>query len=154
MKQIQSIIDMAEQQCKANGSRLTNKRKQVLTGLLSADRALSAYELADYCKTEFDNPMPAMSVYRILDFLKQEELIHELKLANKYIACSHISCSHAHDASQFLICRDCQRVEEITMNKSTMLELQQSIKGAGFQLLNPQLEMHCICDACAISTVQ
>ena len=51
MKKIKAILEHAEQQCKSHGTRLTTKRKQVLSGLLHAEKALSAYELIDVCKT-------------------------------------------------------------------------------------------------------
>ncbi|WP_197473994.1 Fur family transcriptional regulator, partial [Oleiphilus sp. HI0066] len=78
MSQINKIINSAEQQCKAKGVRLTDKRKQVLSALIESKKALSAYELVDYLKDEFKAPLPAMSVYRILDFLQTEQLVHKL----------------------------------------------------------------------------
>jgi len=148
MATVKSIIKHAEQHCKSNGSRLTEKRKNVLEGLLRSKKALSAYELADYCAKQFDQSLPAMSVYRILDFLQQEQLVHKLNLANKYVACSHIACSHAHEVPQFLICSECQKVEEISINKSMIDELKKNVKSAGFHLSSPQLEMNCICKKC------
>ena len=152
MSKVQTIIDHAEKHCKAHGARLTDKRKQVLSGLLQSEKALSAYELVDYCKDTFGKSIPAMSVYRILDFLQEEQLVHKLNLANKYIACSHITCDHSHDVPQFLICGECQRVEEISISKSTIEGLQNNVKQAGFHLISPQLEMNCLCDSCAKNT--
>ena len=149
MGNVQAIIDHAEQQCKENGSRLTDKRKHILSGLLQSDKALSAYELVEHCKTEHNETMPAMSVYRILEFLEDEHLVHKLKLANKYIACAHIACLHDHAASQFLICQLCQRVKEIDINDSVFQSLRQNVRDAGFNLDSPQLEINCICEGCA-----
>ncbi len=151
MKKVDKIIAYAEQHCKARGARLTEKRKHILSGLLQSDKALSAYELIDFCKTEYGETIPAMSVYRILNFLQEENLIHKLNLANKYVACAHITCNHAHDVPQFLICSQCQKVEEISISKSTITELQQNVEHAGFYLASPQLEMNCICKACKAS---
>lgn len=148
MGKVEKIIQHAEQHCKEHGARLTNKRKQVLSGLLKSKKALSAYELADYCKEEFGEAIPAMSVYRILDFLKDEHLVHKLNLANKYVACSHITCDHDHGVPQFLICGKCQKVDEIAISKSTMTELQNNITQAGFHLMSQQLELDCLCDDC------
>jgi len=148
MAKITSIINHAEMHCKKNGTRLTPKRKQVLKGLLQSEKALSAYELADYCSQKFDNSLLPMSVYRILDFLQQEQLVHKLNLANKYVACSHIACDHEHDVPQFLICRQCQKVEEISINKTMIDELQLNVRDAGFHLASPQLEMNCVCNDC------
>lgn len=152
MTTIDHIIKHAELHCKKNGSRLTQKRINVLTGLLQSEKALSAYELADYCAKELDQSLPAMSVYRILDFLQQEQLVHKLNLANKYVACSHITCEHAHEVPQFLICNNCQRVTEIGINKEIIQSLQANVEGAGYHLKSPQLEMNCVCESCLKDT--
>ena len=149
MSKVQATIERAEEYCKANGSRLTSKRKLVLSGLLQSDKALSAYELVDYCKSEYGETIPAVSVYRILDFLEQEHLAHKLNLANKYVACSHISSEHDHSASQFLICKRCQRVKEIDINQKIVKSLQDDVRSAGFELDDPQLEINGICEVCA-----
>lgn len=148
MKQVEQTINHAEQQCKSRGARLTDKRKRILSSLLIADKAMSAYELVDFCKAEFDETIPAMSVYRILDFLQEEQLVHKLNLANKYVACSHITCQHSHEVPQFLICAKCQKVKEVSLGKITQEELKHNVEDAGFQLLSPQLEINCVCSDC------
>ena len=149
MNSVESIIQHAEKHCDLRGSRLTQKRKKVFTGLVKSNKALSAYELIDFCKQEYGESLPAMSVYRILDFLESELLVHKLNLAKKYVACMHISCDHAHAVPQFLICKNCSIVKEITVEESTISDLGNSVKGAGYQLLSPQIELNCLCDNCA-----
>ena len=146
---LENIIHQAEQHCQAHGSRLTQKRKQILSGLIRSKKALSAYELVDLFKQDYDEAIPAMSMYRILQFLEDEHLVHKLKLANKYVACAHISCDHAHSVSQFLICGECHRVEEINISKQMITALQENVEQAGFQLTSQQLEMNCVCNDCA-----
>lgn len=149
MASITQIIDHAENTCRTNGARLTEKRKRVLTGLLKSKKALSAYELIDFMQKEFDESLPAMSVYRILEFLEGENLVHKLHLANKYIACSHISCAHEHEVPQFLICDKCGNVKEIGIKKSLVNTLKQNVEKSGYVLKSPQLELHCLCHECA-----
>lgn len=149
MNKVNTIIEHAEEHCKSHGARLTVKRKQVLASLVQSDKALSAYDVIDSCKQEFNENIPAMSVYRILEFLEGENLVHKLKLANKYVACSHITCGHDHGVPQFLICSTCNRVKEISIKTATMAELESDVEQAGFKLASPQLEMNCICNACA-----
>ncbi|MEP1385892.1 MAG: transcriptional repressor [Paraglaciecola sp.] len=151
MRNLEQVLAHAENHCENNGSRLTIKRKQVLTGLLISDKALSAYELIDFCKGEFGETLQPMSMYRILDFLNNQDLVHKLNLANKYVACEHINCNHEHLVSQFLICVECQSVKEINISKTVMTELQRNVLQVGFHLVRPQLEMNCICDACITS---
>lgn len=148
MSKLEEIISHAEQQCKESGVRLTQKRKQVLAGLLESNKALSAYELIDYCKQKSNAVIPAMSVYRILNFLQQQHLVHKLNTANKYIACAYITCKDTHEAPQFLICGQCQRVEEFSIQKPILNKLKHDIEEVGFHLMTPQLEVNCLCENC------
>jgi len=147
-------INHAEQHCIGNGAKLTKKRKAVLLGLLQAKRAMTAYELSDYCSQELGETMPTMSVYRILDFLESQELIHKLKLANRYVACTHISCDHQHATPQFLICVNCYQVTEISIKESLIKALSKSVDTAGYTLVSPQIEMNCLCESCASLNVE
>lgn len=148
MNEIDHILEHAEASCRATGARLTKKRKQVLTGLLSSKKAQSAYELIHYMQTEYNEIMQPTTVYRILDFLSQENLVHKLHLANKYVACSHIHCEHTHEVPQFLICDNCGSVKEIGISKSVIDTLQKNVEAASFVLNSPQLELHCLCASC------
>lgn len=149
MANTQQVIRSAEAQCQNRGTRLTEKRKRVLSGLVSSEKALSAYELIDYCEEEYGEKIPAMSVYRILDFLQEEHLVHKLNLANKYVACSHITCDHVHAIPQFLICNECSQVKEIAIERSLVDSLKQNVEDADYQLRSSQIELNCLCQACA-----
>lgn len=149
MNNINQILNYAEKNCHANGSRLTEKRKRILTGLLQSEKAQSAYELIDYMHKEFGEALPPTTVYRILDFLTKENLVHKLHLANKYISCAHISCNHAHEVPQFLICDECGNVKEIGIKESLINTLKHNVKEMGYTLKSPQLELHCLCQDCA-----
>ncbi|MBX2859282.1 MAG: transcriptional repressor [Cellvibrionaceae bacterium] len=138
----------AQAMCAHSGGRLTEKRKRILEVLLRSETPLSAYEVSDAYAKSNQSSMPTMSVYRILDFLESELLVHKLSSTNKYVACSHIACDHSHEISQFLICNQCQRVKEIAINKSIIDELDKQVINAGYTLMNSQLELDCLCDAC------
>jgi len=148
MNKTEQSLAHAQQQCLDHGVRLTVKRKQVLAGLLQAERALSAYEIVDYYQVKFGESLSPMSVYRILYFLETEHLVHKLNLVNKYVACAHITCCHEHQIPQFLICQQCQRVEELNISSATVAQLQQHSAQAGFHLLSPQLEINGVCTGC------
>tara|TARA_B100000965_G_scaffold357837_1_gene336816 strand:+ start:128 stop:595 length:468 start_codon:yes stop_codon:yes gene_type:complete len=147
--EIASSLEYAEDQCAARGVKFTEKRKQVLKGLLQSKKALSAYELTDYCRENYSSSLPAMSVYRILDFLEEVDLVHRLDSAQKYVACSHIACNHEHELSQFLICKSCYLVEEISIGKTLMNALKQSAEKVGFRLTNQELEFDSLCGNCS-----
>lgn len=150
-RDLSKIIAKAERMCAHSGARLTDKRKRILQLLLESDAPLSAYEVSDAYNRSSETSMPTMSVYRILDFLEAELLVHKLSSTNKYIACSHINCDHAHQVPQFLICAECQSVKEIAISKTIIDELAGSVTSAGYKLLNSQLELQCVCENCLIN---
>lgn len=148
-QQLNKIMAKAHDICAHSGGRLTEKRKRILEILLLSKTPLSAYEVADSYNKSSENVMPAMSVYRMLDFLEAEQLVHKLSSTNKYVACSHIACSHAHEIPQFLICGNCQAVKEIGIPKHIVEELGEVIAKSDYKLINPQLELQCLCKSCS-----
>ena len=154
MVDYETVMSAAEQKCIQGGIRFTKRRKQVLSVLIEADVALSAYEIAERCNADSDSNMPAMSVYRILDLFQEQNFIHKLEIANKYVCCSHISCSHEHNRSQFLICGSCRHVEEINLSEDAVKVLQTAASAAGFSAISPQLEIKGRCAQCEQSEDQ
>lgn len=151
-QQLNRVIDKTKEVCAHSGGRLTEKRKGVLEILLVSDTSLSAYEITDTYNKAAEKAMPTMSVYRILEFLEAENLVHKLKSTNKYVACSHITCKHVHEIPQFLICGECQSTKEITISKSIIDELGKLVGKAGYTLAHSQLELQCLCNNCSAST--
>ena len=145
---IDQIIKKSQEACFLAGARLTNKRKNVLTILLESAIPLSAYEIAEKYRFHFNEALPVMSVYRMLDFLIHERLVHKLETASQYMSCEHITCEHQHETPQFLICDECGNVKEIGIKKHIMSELALSIQNTGFKLTHQQLELHGICERC------
>lgn len=148
-QRLTTLLDKALSRCQQQGGKLTEKRERVLSLLLQSNKPLSAYEVADQLNKQTEQSMPAMSVYRILDFLVSIQLVHKLSSANKYVACSHIACEHSHQVPQFLICQKCQKVKEIGIPKTLVEQLRQSVLDAGYRLINSQLELDCLCQDCA-----
>ena len=142
------MLARAQALCAQSGMKLTAKRAQVLEGLVKSEKALSAYALTDYCRQELGYEFLPMSVYRILEFLEENDLIHRLNTTNKYIACAHITCAHSHQAPQFLICKSCSRVEEVGIPETVVTSVEEAAERAGFRLANNQLEIECYCADC------
>ena len=143
------MLERAAQKCTESGSKLTPKRRQILEVLVKAGAPLSAYDIVAQYNNLYDQDMKPMSVYRILDFLASEKLVHKLGLANQYVACEHIRCDHAHDSTHFLICRQCQKTKEVTLSRALLDMLSERVQEAGYQLMSSQLELDCLCDDCA-----
>lgn len=148
-QQLNTMLAKAKEHCKASGGKLTEKRRGVLEVLLRSNEPLSAYEITDCYNKASIKPMPAMSVYRILDFLEEEHLAHKLTSTNKYVACSHGSCSSLSNKTQFLICSKCNSVKEVSIPQNILDQLAQNISGFGCRLKQSHLELSCICDRCS-----
>lgn len=148
MQNIERALQKAQSECSRSGLRLTDKRNNVLKILLEADEPMSAYEVADLYKAAIGKSFSAMSAYRMLDFLLQVGLVHKLETTSQYVACSHITCEHEHQAPQFLICDRCHAVKEVGLRLPLLHELQSSIANTGFTLTSQQLELHGLCDQC------
>ena len=144
------VIKEAEAICQSSSTRLTAKRKRVLSCLLKADRAMSVYELIADWKKEFNETISPMSVYRIMAVLENENLVHRLHAVNKYTACAHISCDNDHASAQvFLICERCNNVAETNASDSLLDLLKSNLSGTGYLLKSPHLELLCLCENCA-----
>ena len=104
-------IDHAELVCERRAQKFTPIRRQVLQALLSSHRPLGAYEVIDELAKSMPRPAP-ITVYRALDFLMENGLVHRIESRNAYLACA----AHDHGATSavtFLICERCGLVGEI-----------------------------------------
>src|SRR5271166_2985763 len=100
----------AERVCETRAQKFTPIRRQVLQALLSSHRPLGAYEVIDELAKSMPRPAPIM-VYRALDFLMANGLVHRIESRNAFLA-----CAHDHDTAAmvaFLICERCGSVGEI-----------------------------------------
>ncbi len=146
---LDSLLRAAEVSCAENGARLTQRRRQVLSELIKSSSSLSAYEVLDLCNRSTTSTMPAMSVYRILDFLEQQQLVHRLSSSSKYVSCAHIACDHKHvHKTHFLLCDGCSSVEEVDATEEASEALEQMAKTVGFKLTTQQFELSGICTTC------
>ena len=79
-------LAQAEAICRAHGARLTPIRRKVLEALYATHKPLGAYDLAEILGPKGRRLAP-ITVYRALDFLMEQGLVHRLASQNAYIAC-------------------------------------------------------------------
>lgn len=137
------VLERAEALCRERGVRLTDQRRRVLELLCVSDRPLSAYELLEQMRGIVKNPAPP-TVYRVLDFLLEQGLVHKLESLHAYIGCAHPEHPHA---SQFLICDDCGEVAEVE-DPSVAESLRIAGKARGFFTRRPVVELLGTCAQC------
>jgi Fur family transcriptional regulator, zinc uptake regulator len=109
-------------------------------------RPLGAYDLIDRV-AEVTGKRPApISIYRALDFLLENRLVHRLASRNAYLACGH---GHAREAPiAFLICEGCGDVVEADSGalRGSLAELASE---AHFSPRAQVMEVTGLCQACA-----
>jgi Fur family zinc uptake transcriptional regulator len=98
--------------CRRDKISLTPGRRRILEILAREGRPLGAYEMIDrVAVTTGKRPAP-ISIYRALDFLLENGLVHRLASRNAFLACGH---GHAaREPIVFLICDVCGEVVEVT----------------------------------------
>ena len=138
-----AAIAHAETQCAARAQRLTPMRRQVLETLLASHRPLGAYEIMSRLRLR-NRPAP-ITIYRALDFLIENGLVHRIETRNAFVACVH---NHGgDDLVIFLICERCGAVGEAP-GAGTAEALKASSRAAGFSPKSPVIEIAGICSHC------
>jgi Fur family zinc uptake transcriptional regulator len=139
-------IETAEQLCAERGVRLTPTRRKVLELIWESHQAVKAYDLLDRIKPVDRSAKPA-TVYRALDFLLEQGLIHRVESLNAFIGCS---CSERQHEQLLLICVHCHEVEE-RAGVEVMEVVAKELEQAGFAIHRKAIEIHGVCAHCAAS---
>lgn len=131
--------------CLRRDSQLTELRRLVLRLVLEAECPLTAYQLLDRLREVRKGAVPP-TVYRALDFLMEQGLVHKLERLNAYVPC--VDADHHHHAAQFLICKKCGTVAEIE-DRSVSRALERAAEKEGFHPDSAVIELAGLCAACA-----
>lgn len=146
-----AILDRAAEQCAARGAQLTPLRRQVLRLVLAAEQPMGAYALLDKLREERGVAAPP-TVYRALDFLLEQGLIHKLERLNAFLPCIEAGHDHGHAAHdhphQFLICRKCGTTAELS-DHAVAHALEAAAARAGFKPDRMTVEVEGLCSRCA-----
>lgn len=154
---LDTMLDRAEAQCARRGAQLTALRRQVLRLVLEAEQPVGAYALLDRLKDLRGGAAPP-TVYRALDFLLEQGLIHKVERLNAFLGCVEAGQDgHAHRGGnngghghphQFLICGRCGATAEIS-DPAIASALAKAAKKAGFTLRQATVEAEGVCADCA-----
>ena len=142
-RQIECALTRAQRICTMRGARLTPVRRLVLDLILRADQPTGAYALLAQLQRGRGKLGPP-TVYRALDFLLAQKLIHKIETSSAFIACGDVE--HPHE-SQFMICEDCGATEEM-QDEGIVQSLRQLGEGRGFAVERQVIEVRGLCPAC------
>lgn len=136
-------LDVAEALCAQRGRRLTPIRRKVLELLLRQGRSVKAYDLLESMRAVHPGAAPP-TVYRALEFLMDEGLIHRLDAVNAWIAC-HDAGGDPHDL--LVVCTGCGAVAEVN-DPAMSRQLAERVARTGFALASHETEIRALCPAC------
>ena len=140
---VDSALRKAREICERNHVRFTPIRKRILEMIWSSHEPVLAYDLLDRLRREKNNAQPP-TVYRALEFLIENRLIHRIESLNAYIGCQSPGRKHL---SQFLICTGCSQVAELDDSTVTRAISNQASK-SGFRIAAQNVEILGQCPAC------
>ncbi|MEB3285918.1 MAG: Fur family transcriptional regulator [Vampirovibrionales bacterium] len=136
---------------KEKGLRITKPRCLVIELLDEAEQPLSAYEIKDTLSRRGEQ-VDTVSIYRILDCLEENHLIHRVISSGKVRKCAldqeeacaleqHDHCHH------FLVCEQCGQIEEVHCPGTEALvgALQNSTR---FLIKSHRMEFSGLCPSC------
>lgn len=134
----------AEARCARAGANLTELRRDVLEMILAAPAPSTAYQLLDRLRARRGSGTPP-TVYRTLDFLLEQRLIHRVERLGAFVGCVGED-GHSHQA-QFLICARCHAVAELE-DDAVEAALAHAAAAAGFALQRSTIEVEGLCASC------
>ena len=137
-------LSRAETLCEERGARLTPLRRKVLELIWNSHQPIGAYAILDHLR-DGDRGAAPPTVYRALDFLMEQGLIHKLESLNAFIGCDHPENRHV---SQFLICTKCHGAIEI-QDPGISSAVKKSAAPAGFPVSRLTSELQRLCPNCS-----
>ena len=136
-------LKKADAICRDKSLRFTALRRKVLAMIWENHRPAKAYDILDKLKESNASAKPP-TVYRTLDFLLENGLIHKLDSLNAYVGCLH---PLEHDECYFLICNKCGETKECC-NGNLDQVITETAKKNKFHPVQTTLEIKGECQQC------
>ena len=141
---IRQAINAAKTVCEHNEVRFTPLRQRVLEIIWDSHQPIVAYDILKVLRQEKQNAEPP-TVYRALEFLAENRLIHKIESLNAFTGCNHPEKGHI---GQFLICGQCGEVAEMEENEVSSL-IRTKAEQHGFKVEDQTIEITGLCPVCA-----
>lgn len=139
----EQLLEKAEELCKDNKARLTKTRRRVLEIICDQPISIKAYDILDILAKEDKSAKP-ITVYRALDFLMEQNLVHKIESTNSFFACP---CPDREIDSQLLICDTCGLVVALHVPDACST-LDTHAREIGFCPERKSIEVHGTCADC------
>ncbi len=133
----------AEAACRRRGARLTPLRLRVLELVWRSHGPIGAYAILAALQEAGQAAAPP-TVYRALDFLLEQQLVHRIARLNAFVGCQHPGVAHT---GHFLICTRCRRAAELD-DAAIDDAIAHASARLGFTVAGQTVEVEGLCPAC------
>ena len=140
---IRTAMQKARAICTANEVRLTTMRERVLEIIWQSHKPIGAYEILALL-SDANKVIAPPTVYRAIEFLMEQGLVHRIASLNAYIGCSQAQQDHI---SQFLLCSECGIAIE-TDARLVSNSIHEQAAGYGFIIDQETIEISGRCPRC------
>ncbi|WP_373088649.1 Fur family transcriptional regulator [Sneathiella sp.] len=140
---VEEALRRADNICAERGLRFTQQRRKVLELVWESHGPVKAYDILDRLDSRIAAIKPP-TVYRALDFLAENGLVHRLDSLKAFIGCSH---PLKHRECYFLICTDCGEAKECC-NSELADVINETSHNNGFRAEHTTLEITGECRDC------
>jgi Fur family zinc uptake transcriptional regulator len=141
---VHSALSEADAICARQGLRLTALRRRVLELVWQSHKPLGAYDILAVLSEQDGRRAAPPTVYRALDFLLENGLVHRIASLNAFMGCNRPE--HAHQG-QFLICRECHVAIELE-HRAIGAAIVEAATEVGFSVEAQTVEIVGLCGTC------
>lgn len=140
---VHAAVAKAAELCAGRGANLTELRRRVLELVWAGHAPIGAYDIMERLAAERGRVAPP-TVYRALDFLAREGLVHRIDSLNAFVGCATPSAAHR---AVFLICTSCRNAAEV-QDDDAVAGLERAAGRAGFRADSVTVELAGTCSSC------
>lgn len=142
---IDDALQRADHVCAERGAKMTPLRRRVLELVWNSHAPIGAYAIMDLLRAEDDRAAAPPTVYRALEFLLDQGLVHKIESLNAFVGCDRPEERHV---SQFLICGKCKAAVELN-DPAILRAVEAGAARAGFSVARVTLEVQGLCETCS-----
>lgn len=140
---VADALATADRICSKRGVRLTTLRRRVLELVWHSHRPVGAYDLLGELARGGRRAAPP-TVYRALQFLLDQGLVHRIESRNAFIGCVHPENRHV---VEIMLCSQCGRAAELQDDRIASV-VRNAAKRLGFEVQRQTIEVIGLCAAC------
>ena len=140
---VATALARAQRLCAGKGVRFTQQRRQVLELVWNSHRPIGAYAILELYRQLHGATAP-VTIYRALDFLLAQGLIHRIASHNAFVGCRHPGAPHA---GSFLLCSDCGVAQELHA-ETIDAAIAHDAREQGFCVQSQVVEVSGLCPRC------